>query len=145
MIGFKGFLKAWMDMLNSRKEALPTVIGFDSDPCAVIGAKEPDTPAKVYLFDLKGWNMVKMLFASVYEDKLRGRLVTPNVCLPAEMVRALRTHALIEVREKHGPDAFVSENDIVAAICLKGYTADLSPKSNRSVTMLCVSSKCPLH
>jgi hypothetical protein len=128
MIGSKGLLQAWTDVLNGREAQLPTFIGFTEDPLASVGAQKPERQALADDFELKGFKLLKFLAGALYEDNFRGKVKDVNVCLPDRMVSVYKEHAMREIKAAHGENAWISENDILGALVLKASLGDLSSK-----------------
>jgi hypothetical protein len=116
IVGFGCFMKAWMAMVNGKENDVPRFIGYDKDPLAAIGTQKPDIPAKLLEGELKGLKKLKFILGILFENYCRGSANMQAFCLSAEVIQHYKAQAMVDIKAKDGPQAFISDGDIVAAV-----------------------------
>lgn len=135
--GLIAILKAWGSILAGKPEEVAPFIGYRDDPMAELYKPKEQTTIKSILAQtqLEGWRAPVWALRHLVETwwtGLEGRMI----CIPKKAIDAIIQDARDHVALKGDADLFVSENDVVMAICNRLLASRLA--LNRSIVNLIV-------
>lgn len=147
IMGFASWVSAWSLALSGKKDKIPPYMGFRDDPMAQLyNAPAPRTPYMLADRQLSGWRLGIWGFRFMLESLWSTPPESRSICLPDELVMALRKVAKDDLSKNAGQDGgtvpFISDGDIVTALASRMACEEWAPLSDRSVTtMLGVDSR----
>ncbi|KAF5013357.1 hypothetical protein FDECE_634 [Fusarium decemcellulare] len=125
--GLTAILKAWGSMLAGKPEEVAPFVGYKDDPMKEI--YKPDNPTLrrpiIAEFQLTGWRAPIWALRHVIETwwtGLEGRMM----CIPKKAIDAVIQDARDHIALNGDAGLFVSENDVVMAICNRLLASPLS-------------------
>lgn len=140
MMGFASLLKSWSLAVAGKFDQIPPFLGFREDPMAGLYNAEPSKPYLLAAKQMIGWKMLVWGIRFLVESWWYPPLESRTICLPDELVLALRKKAkkdLIEsVGQENGEVPFISDGDIITAVVTRMACEELRKSSNRSVTTI---------
>ncbi|KAM5350700.1 hypothetical protein ACJ41O_007205 [Fusarium nematophilum] len=136
--GLIAIFKAWQSILAGKPEEVAPFIGYRDDPMAdMYNPKEQTAPVDSVFAQtlLKGWRTPVWALRHLAETWWTG-LEARIICIPKKAIDAIIQEARDHVALKGDADLFVSENDVIVAICNRFLATGLS--FNRSIVNLVV-------
>ncbi|KAH8885814.1 hypothetical protein GQ53DRAFT_845227 [Thozetella sp. PMI_491] len=139
MMGFTSFIKAWCLSLAGKLDQVPPFLGFHDDPMAKLyNAEEPSTPYLLADRQISGWRLTAWGLRFMAEAWWSPQLESRTICIPEELVLALRKKANNDLAksfgQREGGIPFVSDGDIITALATRMACEELTGFSERSVT-----------
>ena len=102
IMGLASLIKAWCLALAGKPDQVAPFVGFREDPMAGVYNAEASTPYLLADRQLSGWRLAAWGIRFMFESWWYPRLESRTICLPEELVMALRKRAKNDLAESVG-------------------------------------------